>query len=680
MANEVKYIISASNTGAIQSIKQFSGEVQKSTKTMDAGFASLKKSIIGMVGAYATFATITKTISFAKDAFNFADDIVETADALNMTTKAYQELSAGAALAGVNQQKFDSAMRIFNTNLVDVKDGTGQLSKVFYQYGISLKTANGEFKTTDQLINDVANVLQKIQDPVEKARVGTAALGRDWAKMTQFLKDGAEGIKQWKEEAQKMGLVIDEGLLRQAAATNDKFDLLSQTIKIKLITALVELAPHIDKALDLLFRFFNIRTEDEKITDKIKEIQFALKGIEASDTWLNRFFGHKRDTKQEDTLKGELEDVQEIQRLRNAGRRYEKEWGGYSSYTTQGEIIKPKDIQKLEDDYKSMLDKMSTERLKVQATTLDQERQLEIKALEDNAEVEIRKFKEIGTARVQIQEELWKNIEAVNDKYRKKEIEDQIKFGLQQIEANPDPRELETSSMITGAIKAQENETKRYADNIKLIEDQWKDLGGEVQSSLNDAFKGLIKGTESFSDVVIKMLDRISDKMLDMVLNNFWKTLFPDTGGGGGLAEAFMKYGPMAIKFISGIFGGGYTPQFEVPASGMDIGYSAAKGGIFPGGFRKFQSGGIATQPTLGLVGEGGQNEAMVPLPDGKSIPVKMKGGGEQSVYNINISAMDSRSFMDFAKRNPQVFAEMISSQINKGNSSLISSLNKATR
>ena len=32
--------------------------------------------------------------------------------------------------------------------------------------------------------------------------------------------------------------------------------------------------------------------------------------------------------------------------------------------------------------------------------------------------------------------------------------------------------------------------------------------------------------------------------------------------------------------------------------------------------------------PTLGLVGEGKYNEAIVPLPDGKSIPVQMRGGG----------------------------------------------------
>jgi hypothetical protein len=39
---------------------------------------------------------------------------------------------------------------------------------------------------------------------------------------------------------------------------------------------------------------------------------------------------------------------------------------------------------------------------------------------------------------------------------------------------------------------------------------------------------------------------------------------------------------------------------------------------------------GIVSKPTY-LVGEGRYNEAVVPLPNGRSIPVQMHGGGSQS-------------------------------------------------
>ena len=52
----------------------------------------------------------------------------------------------------------------------------------------------------------------------------------------------------------------------------------------------------------------------------------------------------------------------------------------------------------------------------------------------------------------------------------------------------------------------------------------------------------------------------------------------------------------------------------------------AANGAVWKGGFQAFANGGMVTSPTLGLVGEGKYNEAIVPLPDGRSIPVQMTG------------------------------------------------------
>jgi phage-related minor tail protein len=64
-----------------------------------------------------------------------------------------------------------------------------------------------------------------------------------------------------------------------------------------------------------------------------------------------------------------------------------------------------------------------------------------------------------------------------------------------------------------------------------------------------------------------------------------------------------------------------------------------ANGGIASGGFTAFANGGIVTGPTLGLVGEGRYNEAVIPLPDGKSVPVDLGGAmGSQITSNIVVN------------------------------------------
>jgi phage-related minor tail protein len=138
-----------------------------------------------------------------------------------------------------------------------------------------------------------------------------------------------------------------------------------------------------------------------------------------------------------------------------------------------------------------------------------------------------------------------------------------------------------------------------------------------------EALKGLFQSiADSFLDMVAQM---IAAWLKAMVIKGFMSiigALVPGFGaaaggGGGGLEGVDM----------------GAVNTYSAP-----LGY--ANGGIVPGGFRAFASGGVVTGPTLGLVGEGRYNEAVIPLPDGKSVPVDLGGanGGNQITSNIVVN------------------------------------------
>ena len=83
-----------------------------------------------------------------------------------------------------------------------------------------------------------------------------------------------------------------------------------------------------------------------------------------------------------------------------------------------------------------------------------------------------------------------------------------------------------------------------------------------------------------------------------------------------------------------------------------------AKGGVIP----KYRTGGIATEPTY-LVGEGRMNEAVVPLPDGRSIPVNMKGGGDTNNVSISVN-VDGSSTNSFDSEKGKALGKMIEASI----------------
>ena len=97
---------------------------------------------------------------------------------------------------------------------------------------------------------------------------------------------------------------------------------------------------------------------------------------------------------------------------------------------------------------------------------------------------------------------------------------------------------------------------------------------------------------------------------------------------GGLFTGLFDKLGGL---LGGGAGGGGLGGLLQ---AGLSL-FGFASGGMAPGGFRAYANGGIVTKPTLGMVGEGKMNEAIVPLPDGKSIPVK--GMGDSQTNNVSV-------------------------------------------
>jgi tape measure domain-containing protein len=163
-----------------------------------------------------------------------------------------------------------------------------------------------------------------------------------------------------------------------------------------------------------------------------------------------------------------------------------------------------------------------------------------------------------------------------------------------------------------------------------------------IGDAFGAAFKGLVSGSMTAREALAGMFQSIADHFADMV------------------AQMIAEYLKMALikgimSIIGGAVGGGFTPLSNEQATSFNFNPGAmtggtpwtfANGGIAPGGFTAFANGGMVTGPTMGLVGEGRYNEAIVPLPDGKSIPVQLAGGdgGNQIVSNITVNVSNGQA------------------------------------
>ena len=211
-------------------------DLSKTARSFDKLGAVAKRlgPVLVALGGAALVGQLRRTVSAL-------DDIGKTADKMGLTTDALQELRTVAESAGIAQSSLDSSLERFNKRLGEAAMGTGAASKALKQMGLDA----GDLATMglDNALSVVADRIAAIPEPTERAAQAAALFGREGVAMVNLLREGSAGMDQMRAEAQALGIVIDESLIRGAEDAQTKLDLMSRVISAQLSSALVELAP-----------------------------------------------------------------------------------------------------------------------------------------------------------------------------------------------------------------------------------------------------------------------------------------------------------------------------------------------------------------------------------------------------------------------------------------------------
>lgn len=174
---------------------------------------------LAALGAGAAVAAFRIVQSFA-DAGGQIDD---TAQQIGISAEKLQEWRYAAKMSGVEAELLDNSLGILNKNLGKAFKGDGP-AELLQAMNVKLRNANGTFKTTDQLLPEIADGLSKIRNPALRATAAAELFGRGGVKLLPLLNDGAAGIEKWTKRARELGIVMSNEAVKDAADFGDKLD------------------------------------------------------------------------------------------------------------------------------------------------------------------------------------------------------------------------------------------------------------------------------------------------------------------------------------------------------------------------------------------------------------------------------------------------------------------------
>lgn len=203
--------------------------------------------------AMAGFSGVLATVGFGslvRESVQYADSIAKTADKVGVSTSALQELRFAAEQSGVATNTLDMALQRFSRRVGEAAQGSGELKDTLKSYGIEVRDANGQTRTTEAVLNDLADVIQRAGSDQERLRIAFKAFDSEGAAFVNALRNGSDGLDEFRDRAKELGLVMEEDVIRNAEIVNDRFNELSQTIGVRLKSATLEATDFLGQLAD----------------------------------------------------------------------------------------------------------------------------------------------------------------------------------------------------------------------------------------------------------------------------------------------------------------------------------------------------------------------------------------------------------------------------------------------
>lgn len=248
----------------------------KNANSQARSFASRIGGAFKVAAAGLALATTGMAVA-VKGVINEADKMSKAAQSVGIATEELSKLAWAADLSGVSFEKLTGSIAKLSKAMGDsLRSKTSEQALAFKALGISVTDANGQMRSSRAVLDDVADSFQGMADGTEKTALAMAIFGRSGKEIIPLLNQGAAGLKEMGNEAERLGIVIDTKTGRRAEMFNDTLNRISAVfrgvvtqIASRVLPALLDVAEHL----------FDVSGEGTRMKSIISASVVVFKGL-----------------------------------------------------------------------------------------------------------------------------------------------------------------------------------------------------------------------------------------------------------------------------------------------------------------------------------------------------------------------------------------------------------------
>lgn len=211
-----------------------------------------------------------------KGAIDSADAMRDLSIRVGVSTETLSAYGFAASQTGTDVDVLAKGLKVLAKNAADGLNPTNEYAKVFKALGIELTDAEGKLRNLGDLLPEIADRFSTMEDGTTKAALAQSLFGRAGLELTEFLNQGADGLKAFTERAAELGLVVDSETATAADDFNDTLGELKAISEGYALHLAKELLPDLQA---LASEFTNTATEGNKVKEMAEDTAQFLRGL-----------------------------------------------------------------------------------------------------------------------------------------------------------------------------------------------------------------------------------------------------------------------------------------------------------------------------------------------------------------------------------------------------------------
>lgn len=208
---------------------QTQGSFGKIQGVLDNAVSGFRRAA-GLLGVSLSVAAL---VQFGRTTIDQVGALGEMAEQAGITTDALQALQFSALQNGLSTEGLQKTVEKLTSTLGEAANGSGTALEAFNRLGVNILDVNGELRTTESILPEVAVKIMSLKSAAEQAAAAKALMGRSAQQALPLLRELAQtGMGGLIDGARAAGAVVDKEIIQRFDEIADKASLWMKKIVV----------------------------------------------------------------------------------------------------------------------------------------------------------------------------------------------------------------------------------------------------------------------------------------------------------------------------------------------------------------------------------------------------------------------------------------------------------------